>query len=156
MMAPKLDKEKVGICHYVLFTNPNRLLGSHRQLCGETYASMVREHIQKTDVKYDEKGELLQDSSWNNFCLGASKVTTKDYETEKCIFSKLKQCTDEVPTMPCWTKPRTIPAKYRSPKAGTEVLAVKFMREKLDYREKVNYCMDYIVWCVQHGFWTII
>ena len=59
MMAPKLDKDKVGICHYILFTNPNRLLGSHKKLCGETYASMVRKHIQTSDVKYDEQGNFM-------------------------------------------------------------------------------------------------
>jgi len=124
MMAPKLDKDKVGICHYILFTNPNRLLGSHKKLCGETYASMVRKHIQTSDVKYDEQG--------------ASEAATKDHETEKCIFSKLKECTDKVPPMPCWVKPKTIPAVYknRAARAGTEILATKFMREKLNYREK--------------------
>ena len=124
MLAPKLEKKKVGICHYLLFTNPNRLLDSHRQLCGETYASMVREHLAKTDVKYDKKGTF--------------KVASKNHETEKCLFSKLKECTEEVPTMPCWIKPKNIPAKYKSPKGETEIFATKFMREKLEYREKVE------------------
>ena len=79
---------------------------------------------------------MLKFYSLNN--IGKSEVATKDHETEKCIFSKLKQCTDEIPPMPCWIKPKTIPAKYRSrAKAGTEFLATKFMREKMNYREKV-------------------
>ena len=47
--------------------------------------------------------------------------------------------------MPCWVKPKTIPAVYknRAARAGTEILATKFMREKLNYREKVAflYCI---------------
>ena len=127
MMTPKIDEERVGVCHYLLFYQPFRLFGSHKDVCGEAYTELAKRHVKNSG------GTLQQPGQSNGPTDGTTPVVSN-----KCIYSKLSECDEDIPGLPCWINPKAWPQKYKSPKLQEKIRATKFMKEKLEYREKVS------------------
>ena len=127
MMTPKIDEKRVGVCHYLLFNHPHRLFGSHKDVCREAYTELAKRHVKNSDGTSLQPGKSEQAGG-----------TMAPIESSKCIYSKLSECEDDIPGLPCWIKPKAWPKKYKSPKLQEKMRATKFMKEKLEYREKVS------------------
>jgi len=140
MMSPIIDAESVGVCHYMLFNHPQRLFNSHKEVCGVTYTQLAESHVKNTDG--------LDASLQKKDTTAVTKV-----ESHKCIFTPLDECTDDVPPLPCWIKPKAWPRKYKSAKMQEKIRATKFLTNKPDYRERNT---DDEICCLRTSFWELL
>ena len=141
MMSPTIDSESVGVCHYMLFNHPQRLFNSHKDMCGDNYAQLAARHVKNTD-------------GLNSTTLkkeGTEEV--KQVESLKCIFAPLDECTEDVPPLPCWIKPKAWPRKYKSTKMQEKIRVTKFLKNKPDYRERNT---DNEICCLRTSFWELL